>query len=579
MKLYKKYLSFLLTIVLSLSLVSCNSETPAKVQAKFDNFLEDAFIESVTSDTLTLHYKLKDASKYGIKDSKPTLGSFSIKDIKDEYKDLEKSLKSLKSFEYNSLTEEQQTTYDILKSYLETEIKGKDFAYYHTIFSPTTGLQANLPITLAEYKFYDKDDVKDYLGLCKDIDRYFKDIMEYEGEKSKKGLFMADFAVDDIIAQCEAFISDPENSYLITTFNNKIDALTDLTDEEKNNLKNENKKTILESVIPAYKNLIDSLNKLKGTGKNTKGLCNFPKGKNYYEYLVESTTGCDKSIKTIKKELVTRLTKLFKDMGSIINNSPDTVAALDKNNYETNNPNEILDILKDRINSFYPEPPSTTYEVRYVDKSLEEHLSPAFYLIPPIDDYKSNVVYINNSQVDNSRLFTTLAHEGYPGHLYQTTYFNATNPNPIRNVLSFGGYTEGWATYAEIQSYELANFNNDSLTKLSQIYSEITLAIPTLIDIGVNYEGWNLDNTKKYIVNFGFDASMAENIYNSVIEEPANYLQYYVGYLQFVELRDKAKDKLGKDFDLKEFNKVILDVGPAPFSVLENKVDEYIKGM
>ena len=252
MKLYKKYLSFLLTIVLSLSLVSCNSETPAKAQAKFDNFLEDAFIESVTSDTLTLHYKLKDASKYGIKDSKPTLGSFSIKDIKDEYKDLEKSLKSLKSFEYNSLTEEQQTTYDILKSYLETEIKGKDFAYYHTIFSPTTGLQANLPITLAEYKFYDKDDVKDYLGLCKDIDRYFKDIMEYEGEKSKKGLFMADFAVDDIIAQCEAFISDPENSYLITTFNNKIDALTDLTDEEKNNLKNENKKTILESVIPAY---------------------------------------------------------------------------------------------------------------------------------------------------------------------------------------------------------------------------------------------------------------------------------------------------------------------------------------
>ena len=579
MKKINKILCLLIALIFSFSLVCCNNELPEDVQSKFDNFLEDTFVESVTSDTLTLHYKLKDASKYGIKDTNPTLGSFSIKEMENENKDLEKSIKSLKDFKYDSLTKDQQTTYDILKSYLETELKGEDFTYYHTIFSPTTGLQANLPITLAEYKFYNKNDINDYLGLCKDIDRYFKDILTYEEEKSKKGLFMADFAVDDIVAQCEAFIAAPENNYLITTFNNKVDALTDLNAEEKNNLKNDNKKIILESVIPAYKNLIDSLNKLKGTGTNTGGLCNFPKGKKYYEYLVESTTGSDKSIKKIKNELINRLTVLFKDMGAIIKKSPDSVEALNKNNYETNNPNEILDKLKNRIKSFYPEPPSTTYEVRYVDKSLEEHLSPALYLIPPIDDYKSNIVYINNSQVDNDRLFPTLAHEGYPGHLYQTTYFNSTNPNPIRNVLSFGGYTEGWATYAEIQSYELANFNNDSLTKLSQIYAEITLAIPTLIDIGVNYEGWDLDATKSYITNFGYDSSIAENIYNSVIEDPANYLQYYVGYLQFVELRDKAKDKLGKDFDLKKFNKVILDVGPAPFSVLEDKVNKYIKGM
>lgn len=264
-------------------------------------------------------------------------------------------------------------------------------------------------------------------------------------------------------------------------------------------------------------------------------------------------------------------------MNKIINNSPEVLQVFGSETYESNNPNEILEILQERIKDYYPDAPKTEYSVRHVDKSLEENLSPAFYMIPPIDDYTSNTIYINDKQVNNINLFPTLAHEGYPGHLYQVTYFNSTNPNPLRNVLNFGGYTEGWATYVEIQSYELANFNNEPLVELSQVYSEITLAIPTIIDIGVNYDGWNLDDTKKYITSLGYDESIAEPIYKSVIEEPANYLQYYIGYLEFDNLKDYASNKLKDNFNLKEFNKTLLDVGPAPFTIVKDKVDEYIK--
>lgn len=577
MKKLNKFFCLLVTIVLSLSLVSCNPELPEDVQAKFDKFLEEEFVEYVSSDTLTLHYTLKDSSKYNIKDFEPTLGTFSADELEKNYEDITTTLKKLESFDYYSLTEDQQLTYEILKSYLETEEKSKDFTYYYSILSPTIGLQANLPITLAEYKFYDEDDVDDYIQLLKEVSPYFDNIITYEKEKSKQGLFMADFAVDDIVEQCKEFISSPKDNYLISTFNNKVDALSSLSAEERENYKKSNEEVILTSLIPAYQNLVDELTKLKGTGTNEGGLCNLPDGDKYYEYLVESTTGSDKSINKMKKTLEKRLSNLFSEMNTIISKSPDVLSVFGENNYESNDPNIILDSLKERIKDYYPKAPTTNFEVRYVDKSLEENLSPAFYLVPPIDDYKSNVVYINNSQVNNVSLFPTLAHEGYPGHLYQVTYFNSTNPNPIRNTISFGGYTEGWATYAEIQSYELANLNNDALTKLSQVYAEITLAIPTIIDIGVNYEGWTLKETEKYITSFGYDASIAEPIFNSVIEEPANYLQYYIGYLEFVELRDNAKDKLGKKFNLKDFNKVILDVGPAPFSILKDKVDEYIK--
>ena len=75
-------------------------------------------------------------------------------------------------------------------------------------------------------------------------------------------------------------------------------------------------------------------------------------------------------------------------------------------------------------------------------------------MIPPIDNSGENVIYINPGHIsDDLTLFTTLAHEGYPGHLYQTVYYSATKHPPIRDLLSFGGYTEGWATYCEMLSY------------------------------------------------------------------------------------------------------------------------------
>lgn len=587
MKKINKFLAFIFCLVFSFSLVSCNIDNSSKgiqqtseknktVQKDFDKFLSNLFIDNVTSDSITLHYTLKDPTKYGITKLTPTLGQLTDAEFKKDEKETNNTLKKLKTFNYSQLTQKQQTTYKVVKDYYETEKKSNGLSYYSTVISPTIGLQAQLPTILAEYNFYSKDDVTTYIALLNLVDDYFNQIIDFEKKKSKDGLFMADFAVNDIVDQCNEFIKNTDNNYLITTFNNKIDQISGLTDDEKNAFKESNKTAVLNCIIPSYQKLITELTSLKGKGTNKGGLCNFPSGKKYYEYLFESQTGSDSTVNEMKSTLETRLKKKYLELHSIITTSPDVLSVFGSKGSDITDPSQILAKLKEEITKYYPKAPNTSYEVKYVDKSLEDNLSPAFYMTPPIDDYNSNVVYINNSQVDAVSLFPTLAHEGYPGHLYQVTYYNSTKPNPIRQVLNFGGYTEGWATYVENQSYELEGLNNDALVKLSQVYSEISLALPTIIDIGVNYDGWTLKDTEKFISSYGFNSSAAEKIYHSVIEEPGNYLQYYVGYLQFSQLKDYASKKLGNKFNIINFNKALLDVGPAPFSVVKEQVDKYI---
>ena len=139
-----------------------------------------------------------------------------------------------------------------------------------------------------------------------------------------------------------------------------------------------------------------------------------------------------------------------------------------------------MEQLKEGSKTAFPEPPQTKLEVKYVPEAMEEHLSPAFYMIPAIDNSQQNVIYINRARMGNDMtLFTTLAHEGYPGHLYQTIYYESTHPDPIRSLLDFGGYVEGWATYAEMGSYYLMGLSKEQATLL-QKNASIILALYAL---------------------------------------------------------------------------------------------------
>lgn len=258
----------------------------------------------------------------------------------------------------------------------------------------------------------------------------------------------------------------------------------------------------------------------------------------------------------------------FRELQELIAAHPEVFSSSAAGN--TAEPTDILKELQQKCIEDFPAPPSVSCDVKYVHKSLEDFLSPAFYLTPPVDNLSSNVIYINNiSGYSPLELYTTLAHEGYPGHLYQTVYSGSVPSNEVRSILNFGGYVEGWATYVEMYSYSTANV--DSVTAdLNRLNRSIILGISSALDIAIHYRGCTREQAEAYLSKVGFQsAAAADSLYDMIIEAPANYLKYYVGYLCFMDLRDAVKEQQGEDFTLKEFHKDVLEIGPAPFSVLE----------
>lgn len=557
-----------------------NSATAKKQQQFFDTLTDEIFRKEVQSDSITLNYTLSNPEDYGITDFTPTFGEYGLEASKKQLAYAENVNAQLDQFDYNCLTEEQQLTYDVLKDYYAVSDHEEDYNYYGEALSSATGMQAQLPTLLSEYNIKDTDDIEDYLLLLSVVDEYFVQISDYEKEKSEAGLFMSDKNADNIISQCKDFIKQPKDNLLIKTFNEKVEHFDWLSKEEKTIYKKKNKKAILENVIPAYETLITTLTELKGTGTYEGGIGNLPKGKAFYEEMAQATTGSDMTIKEMKKRLETAQKDAIKVVASAetaYNKDHDTDIYEEyiEMKYPKEDPDEIVPYLEQESQEDFPALEDVNYTIKYVDESLEDYVSPAFYLTPPLDNFTENSIYINGSKENGAQnLFPTLAHEGYPGHLLQTVYYEQQKPAPIRTLLNYGGYSEGWATYCELYSFSMAGLDKN-LADYAKAYEEFNLCMYATIDIGVNYDCWSKTDLVDYLSNYGItDTEVADSIYDIVVDDPGNYLQYVIGYFEMKDLYTKAEKSAGKQFDIKEFHTFLLDVGPAPFSIIEERMED-----
>lgn len=572
---------------------------------KFERFTEEVFRSELNSNTLNRHYTVADPSGYGLDTRNVTLGNAGPGARQQSYAAVENYLNTLEKLDYEKLSEKHRLTYDIFHDYLETELAGADFLLYDEPLSPTLGIQAQLPVLLAEYTFRTRSDIEDYLTLLSQVPDYFSSVLAFEKAKADEGLFMSRECADEVVRQCREFIADPESNYLIEIFEEKIDAVKNLTVDEKIACKNRNQSILSGYVIPAYETMIRAVASFADSGTNTQGLYYFPKGKEYYRYLVRSTVGDDRSVEEIEEAIKVRIVADFSAIQELLKQyagntaggttegnvseapagtSPDSapekalevwsaaVSGADKTAVFSGDPAAMLDELRQKITQDFPLLPDVSCEVKYVHESLQNYLSPAFYLTSAIDDYKNNVIYINPAgNYDELELYTTLAHEGYPGHLYQSVYFSAQNPDLLRNLLDVGGYTEGWATYVEMYAYSL--WEEDPLrAALAQRNRSFTLGLASLLDIGIHYHGYSQTQVNAFLKQLGFSSDAAKSLYRVILEAPANYLQYYVGYLNFCSLRDEMKASMGDHFSLREFHRQILENGPAPFYILRQQI-------
>ena len=539
---------------------------------QFRTFTRSLFQTEVSANTISLHYTLRSPSDFGIADIPATYGSLSSDPVAAKAS-VRNILSSLQEFDPATLSSENALTFKILDTYLKNASTGTDYLLYQEPLGPVSGIHTQLPVLLSEYSFYDTQDVETYLALLKETPSYFDSVIQFEQKKAASGLFMPDYQADSVLDTCQSFIDMGKENYLVSTFNERIASLDLLPENKKDSFQKENMKLVTEEIYPAYQNLITAIKSLKGKGMNEQGLSHFPYGKKYYEYLVRQTTGCNESISRLRLMTRAQILEDLSAMQKIL--FPADAALTQASVLEQTSPDSMLDDLRSKITDTFPEIPDVDFQVKYVPESMQDYLSPAFYMIPAIDNLTENVIYINNGQTASGlNLYTTLAHEGYPGHLYQTVYFSASEPDPIRSILDFGGYVEGWATYAEMMSYYLAPLPKTEASLL-QKNSSVILGLYALADMGIHYDGWSVTDTVRFFSDYGInDSNAVQSVYKLIIGSPANYLKYYIGYLKFYELKKEMADAMGNQFSQKEFHRAVLDVGPAPFEIVYDEVEK-----
>ena len=588
MKLHTLILRRILPLGLSLvlatsALTGCQKNTSENqsvsdaetANASFEEFTDVLFLEEIAANTINLHYSVENPGALGISDYEISLGDFSKTARESSSTYLKETKSELLSHDYKVLSQENQLTYDILMDYLDAQIMLCGYELYEEPLSYSGGLQMELPILYAEYEFNCEQDVKDYLKLIALTDEYFNQLMEFEAEKSSKGLFMSADLCELVIDSCESFLLDRENHYLITSFESRLQKL-DISEQKKASYTRQNLTILEKQLFPAYEDMITQLEKLKNTGVNNLGICYLEDGKEYYEALVYAETGCEDSVDTIFRRIENQRINDLVVCAQLQAENENLIQECSYLEWEMSDPDTMLSSLQTSILEDFPAPPDCSYEINYVEPALEEYLAPAFYIVAPIDNYTENVIYINEGYMSSDiYAFTTLAHEGYPGHLYQTVMtYTYEYPN-VRSILNYSGYVEGWATYIEMMSYGYAGLKEDVATFLSHNQAA-TLSLYASSDIGLHYYGWTEEEMYDFWAGYGItNEAIIKEITQLILSEPGNYLKYYVGYIEFLELKEYAKDLFGSDYSDISFHQAVLDIGPAPFTILEEYLPKY----
>lgn len=576
----------MLSAVMAFSFTGCSKKDSGEEQKKFDEFMKQEFVESMEQSYPNTHIILENPKDYGVDTSKTKvqidkeLNETTMKENKELN---EKSAKAFKEFDRNTLSDEQKETYDIYSYMLDytTEMNDSKFDYMSMPLESMTGMHTQLPTLFSDWTLRNEQDVKDVITLMKSVRPYMDSILAYTKKQEEKGTLMLD--IKSVKEYCEKVVKEDVNSSVLTGLNESIDNLK-LGDDKTKQYKAELKKAFQEYFLPAYSDIIKTMKELDSSKNNTLGLSHMKNGKEYYELLFKQATGTDKSIEDIKKELNSMSRSSLLAVQSVISKNKNLYDEYVNGKIKTKY-KDFESMLKDLdkdIKDDFPSVGTLNYRIRPIGEDLASGGVAAYFNIPALDGTTPKQIRVNMLEdalnVQSLETFSTVAHEGIPGHMYQIAYAYKNVKDPWRNSMaSFLGYTEGYATYTELYALKYLDGVSADAVKLQQnmvVYQDCLIA---LADIGIHYEGWTKEDLSNFLEENGLGVSDVSDFYNQLQANPTAFLSYYVGYVQIANLKKDAQEELKDKFNDRDFHEAILKSGAAPFHVVEENVKDYIE--
>lgn len=535
---------------------------------EFDAYLDTIFDELVSDNYLYMHFNVADYKAMGIEKPEVGFGHIVYGVDEEEFNKTEKQLEDLLAFDYDSLSLRQQYDYDLLHYSLLETLCGLEYSKYNLIFSSASQFSDGIVTNLMEFAMYDEESEEDFLVVLKDVPNYINEAIEYSKQQSNDGLYHSDDMLDEEISYIDNLISSNGKSI----YEHYKDY--DIYPEVKEIVENE--------VIPSFVTLKDYLKTLYGKTTSDKlTLSKIDKGYAEYTYIINSSNNGDMNV--IYNQLVEVYTDWVYNFISAYQKNENILEDyedfLNDDKVINQSAEDMLEYLRNNSSKRYEYLEDASYVVSALDTLGDSTLG--YYVSPPIDNLNQNVIRVNakidNDEYDQMSVFEVMAHEGFPGHLYQNIYFQQRNPHKFRATQSFIGYTEGYADLAAMDAIDMLNIDDGykAVAKLNSITFNSHLLL-SIVDLGVNYFGWDANTLGKKLEKLFLDKTIAQTLYDMVVAMPGIFVRYGVGYVSHLNLRKKAMDELGDKFDFVAYDRAIIENGPLPFAILEGVVENYI---
>ena len=600
-KLSLRQLLLACVLLFGFGLALCLILSPGRDERRFREFGNALFREELTSNTLSLHYTLVNPKRFGIDEYPVRLPCYVAGSASSAASSLEKTLKELRCIRSDHLGPEARYAHTCLENSLLSALELSRFPYYDEPFSPAHGIQSQLPILLSEYDFRTKKDVEEYLTLLSQTGEFLDSFLLYESEKACRGLLMSMRSLRTAEEQCDTIVTlealTDKSHFLQTGFQERLTELGHLLPLQESELRawrEQNDRLLISVLYPAYQRLKEGLLELEALAPSeTAGLSSLPLGKEYYRALLRHETGSEKSPEDIRLLLEQTLITESETIKQLARDYPACIPALDSGNYMDlgiYDTSVMIESLKEKMAEEFPAlTPLPDVILKEVTPDLQSSSAPAFYLTAPADGTDRNVIYINPQNAAHGlELYVTLAHEGYPGHLYQNAYTSkqilSDENNLLRLLLSTGGYLEGWALYVEQRSYDYASKllcdqgrpADAVCVQLEKHNRSLQLCLYSLLDLLIHYDGATREEVAAYLAPLGIqNAGTAGRIYDYICQAPCNYPKYYLGYLEILALKQDAVKLWGNAYSELSFHEFLLKWGPADFSSLRKMLAEH----
>ena len=494
----------------------------------------------------------------------------------------------LRSYDHAALSAKQQRIYDIYDWYLDDLIRSHPFIYNTYLITPTLNSVAlGLQYFFTDYApVLTETDAVNYIALLSQVDTKFEQLMNNLDLHKDRGVILPSFLFDYVIPDISDIANtSPSLNIYYKTFQQKINTIPELSDEKKQHLLDSAYTEIKDTVVPAYKSLMNYLKNLSNYPDNTIGAWSLPDGDAYYAYTIHHHTTTDLTPDEIYDigmndldKINARMRVLFAELGysdneSLVNlyrrvaTEGGMVYGIDiKAAYEK----LIRDAQQDTSALFNLTPTAQVI--------VKADPVGGFYMPPSMDGSRPGIFFaVIEGSMPRYGMPSLAYHETVPGHHFQLALAGEMDLPLFQKVIELNGYVEGWALYAERLMWEHGAYQNDPYGELGYLQMQARRAARLVIDTGIHSKHWDYDQAVDFMSDrTGYGKDLANYEVTRSVVWPGQETSYYIGYIKILELRQRMMDVLGDAFDIKAFHDLVLGSGPVPLAILEKIVNDTI---